>query len=429
MGCKVNQYETGALKQAFLSNGYEIVEQGKNADIYIINTCAVTNEAERKSKQMIRKAARLNPCAKIVVTGCAVQSNLPDIKKCKDVTLIAGNYYKEDIFNILKQIPPISEEPKVLSGLPEEIINYNESEYHSFSNRIRRLVKIQDGCNQFCSYCIIPYLRGRGRSRSAEQILSEIKYLADKGNKEVVLLGINLGSYGDDFSNPEMNLIELISKINSIKNIERIRLSSIEPNYITEELVNAFSHYPKLCHHLHIPLQSGDNKILSLMHRKYTTAQYGKIIEYLKNIIPDIAITTDIIVGFPGEDDKAFENTVAMAKNCGFSKIHVFPYSERTINTASFMPDKIEEKIIKNRSRQLISLSNELTLAFIKSNIGKEKNVLIEIKEQKNGINSAYGLTDNFIKVYLNNVIVDKGEMVKVKILSTENNYALGKIA
>lgn len=428
VGCKVNQYETGALKQAFLSNGYETVEPGKNADVYIINTCAVTNEAERKSKQMIRKAARLNPHAIIVATGCAVQSSLPEIEECTNVTLIAGNNYKEDIFNILKQTGLIADKPNIFYSLPEEITEYQENNYFSATNRLRKLIKIQDGCNQFCSYCIIPYLRGRGRSRFADNIISEVKYLANRGCKEVVLLGINLGSYGVDLNGTKMSLIELIENINSIDNIERIRLSSIEPQYINRELVEAFQHFPKLCHHLHIPLQSGDNRILSLMNRKYTVEQYIRMIEYLKDKISDIAITTDIIVGFPGENDSAFNNTINVAERCSFSKIHVFPYSVRKFTISSFFPDRIEDGIIKNRSRQLIDLSDQLANSFIMKNVGKEKYVLIESQKLINERHCADGFTDNYIKVSLNNGIVNKGQMVKVKILSAENGYAMGKI-
>ncbi len=430
IGCKVNQYETGALRQSFFRNGYDIVEPDENADICIINTCAVTREAERKSKQMIRKAARSNPEATIIATGCAVQSNLPDIKECNNISLIVGNYYKENIFDIIKKTSFVKDKPQVFTSSADKITNYIENKYHSSSNRIRRLVKIQDGCNQFCSYCIIPYLRGRARSRSAEQILSEIKDLSDKSYKEIVLLGINLGSYGSDLNNCKINLADLIGKIDSVSNIERIRLSSIELPYIDKSLLNSFHYFPKLCHHLHVPLQSGDNRILSLMNRKYTSEQYNRTVDSLKEIIPDIALTTDIIVGFPGEDETAFQNTLNMVKKIGFSRVHVFPYSERKLNLASFLSDVVEERVIKERSRQMIELSKQLTAEYISKNLGEEKDVLIEAKvqEKNESFSFVYGLTDNYLKVYLSNKSsYEKGQIVKAKIIHVSDSYAVGE--
>jgi len=427
LGCKVNQYETGTLRQSFIKNGYEVVEFDKDAEIYIINTCSVTREAERKSKQMIRKAARLNPRATIVVTGCAVQSNLLEIKEYKNISLIVGNRDKEKIFDIINQIPLSEEEPHIFSSSPEKINGYIESKCISSSSRIRKMVKIQDGCDQFCSYCIIPYLRGRARSRPIEQILSEIDYLANRNCKEVILLGINLGSYGSDLKGNRVNLADIIRRIDSISNIKRIRLSSIELPYIDESLIKAFRCYPKLCHHLHIPLQSGDNRILHLMNRKYTSEQYSETINLLKRDIPDIAITTDIIAGFPGEDEAAFQNTLNLAKKMGISKMHIFPYSKRRFSLASFLPDTIDEKVIKNRSEQLINLSNELRRDYIFQNLGKEKHILIEfLGKEKNG-SFAYGLTDNYIKVCVNDVNYEKGQMVKVRIIKVNDSYAVGE--
>lgn len=429
IGCKVNQYETGALRQLFIRNGYKTVGLDEIADIYLINTCAVTREAERKSKQMIRKAARLNPMSIIIATGCAVQSNLIDIKECNNVSLIAGNYYKENIFNIIKKLSPVEEKPQIFISSADKIINYIENKCFSSSNRIRRLVKIQDGCNQFCSYCIIPYLRGRARSRSVEQVLSEIEDLDGKGYKEVVLLGINLGSYGSDLNNSKINLVNLISEIVRVSNIDRIRLSSIELPYVDKELIDAFHCYPELCHHLHIPLQSGDNRILSLMNRKYTSEQYNRTVDSLKEQMPDIALTTDIIVGFPGEDETAFQNTLNMVRKIGFSKVHVFPYSERRFNLASFLSDTVEEKVIKERSKQLIDLSKQLTREYIEKNLGKERDVLIESLGKENELSFASGLTDNYVKVFLYNTSYEKGQVVKIKIVQTNGSYAVGEPA
>ena len=429
IGCKVNQYETGALRQLFIRNGFKAVGIDEIADIYIINTCAVTREAERKSKQMIRKAARMNPDAIIVATGCAVQSNLKDIKECNNISLIVGNYYKEDIFNIIREKPLLERVPQLFTSSADKITNYIENKCFSSSNRIRRLVKIQDGCNQFCSYCIIPYLRGRARSRSVEQILSEIEDLGGREYKEVVLLGINLGSYGSDLNNSKINLVNLIDKIVRVSNIERIRLSSIELPYVDKDLIKAFHYHPKLCHHLHIPLQSGDDRILSLMNRKYNSEQYIKTVGLLKEQISDIALTTDVIVGFPGEDETAFQNTIDMVKKTGFSKVHVFPYSERKLNLASFLKDKVEEKVIKERSKQLIDLSKQLTREYLEKNLGKERDILIESQGQDNKVCYTSGLTDNYIRVILYNTTYKKGQMVKAKIVQTNGSYAVGEPA
>jgi len=427
LGCKVNQYETGALRQSFHKNGYQIVEFREKADLYIINTCAVTAEAERKSKQMIRKAARLSPQAIIIVTGCAVDSNLTDIGYCESLSFIVGNYHKGDIYNIVGKTPLNKEQPAVYIASPEKITEYRESKCNSATSRIRGLVKVQDGCNQFCSYCIIPYLRGRARSRHIERVLAEINTLADKDFKEVVLLGINLGSYGSDFTDKKMDLVSLLGKIESSGNIARVRLSSIELPYINEELIKVFSCSPKLCHHLHIPLQSGDDKILSLMNRKYSTKQYLKTIDLIKERVPDIAITTDVIVGFPGEDKLAFNNTINFVKKCGFSKIHVFPYSERKINLASFLPAKNDNDLIKSRCKTIVNLSKELHRSFIKGNIGKEKNILIESIRSEENRSIACGLTDNYIKTCLRNVKTGKGQIIKTRLTEGEEDYAIGK--
>lgn len=427
IGCKVNQYESGTLNEAFSRNGYQIVEFQEKADIYIINTCAVTAEAERKSKQMIRKAAKLNPLSTIIVTGCAVQSGLQDIQEGKNLFWLVSNYYKENIFNLISQIELTKGKQSILVTSAEQITNYAESEYHSRSNRIRGLVKIQDGCNQFCSYCIIPYLRGRARSRSSQKILSEVTYLASQGYKEVVLLGINLGSYGNDLIKEKINLANLLTQIENVTGLARIRLSSLELPYITNELINVFDHSQKLCHHLHIPLQSGDDRILSLMRRKYSSEQYEKAINKLRENIPDIAITTDVIVGFPGEDDIAFEKTWQMIKKIGFSKIHVFPYSERIFNLSSFLPNKIDVNTIKSRSKKLINLSTQLGKDYLLKNIGKEKNILVEGQREQNKKSYSSGLTDNYIKVHIYDLNIPKGQLIRVKLIEAKDNYMVGK--
>lgn len=429
MGCKVNQYETGNLRQAFISNGYQITGFKEKADIYVINTCAVTGEAERKSKQMIRKAARLNPSATIIVTGCGVQANLQAVKDCKNSrTYIIGNYYKDHIFSIFHNISTMPDQKRIYFRPANQITDYSENLYHSNSHRIRGLVKIQDGCNQFCSYCVIPYLRGKARSRSSREIFLEINHLISNGYKEIVLLGINLGSYGKDLTDENINLTKLVQAIEKVPGIERIRLSSIELPWITDELINTFYQSSKLCHHLHIPLQSGDNDILSLMCRKYTAGDFIKIVNRIQNKIPYIAITTDVIVGFPGEDDSSFDRTYQLIDKLSFAKIHVFPYSERPFNLASLLPGKIEQKTIIKRTQQLNDLSQQLRKAFFLKNIGQERSILVEYQGDINNRKYICGLTDNYIKVCVADFQAQKGQMIKTKLKEYHNSYIEGYV-
>ncbi|MDD4362725.1 MAG: tRNA (N(6)-L-threonylcarbamoyladenosine(37)-C(2))-methylthiotransferase MtaB [Atribacterota bacterium] len=428
LGCKVNQYETGSIKKSFEKNGYQLTDFNSKADLYIINTCAVTGEAERKSKQMIRKASRTNPSAKIIVTGCCVESNLKEIKNINNPNLaIIGNYYKEDIFSILKNTGMKKDQNEIYVKPITSLREYKNNPYNSITENVRALMKIQDGCNQFCSYCIIPYLRGKARSRLPEDIIKEIKQLSLENYQEIVLLGINLGSYGDDLLNQKINLSKIIKNIEKSTPISRIRLSSIELPWVTNELIETLSDSQKCCHHLHIPLQSGDDNILSIMNRKYNGSHFLEKVKTLQKNIPDISITTDVIVGFPGEDDSAFLNTYELIKKIGFAKIHIFPYSTRNKSLSAYLPDKIPScSVVKERIKKLNKLAKDLTINFLQKNIGKEKNILIEsINVQKN---ESYGLTDNYIRVCLNDINLIKGQLKKVVLEDIKNNQFSGRI-
>ncbi|MCK4241464.1 MAG: tRNA (N(6)-L-threonylcarbamoyladenosine(37)-C(2))-methylthiotransferase MtaB, partial [Candidatus Atribacteria bacterium] len=327
LGCKVNQYETEVIFNLFQTAGYRIINFKEKADIYIINTCTVTKEADRKSKQMVRKAIRQNQNAKIIVTGCYAQSNYQDLKKIEGISLIAGNREKNII---LQQIDKLNINHTIIKVKPVKYLRKFDNIFKGeISLHTRAWVKIQDGCNKFCSYCKVPYARGPARSRLIEDILKEISNLNSRGVKEVVLLGINLGTYGKDMFDKKVSLSKLISLISNFEEIKRIRLSSIELDDINDELMDVFIKCPKLCHHLHIPLQSGDDKILKLMNRPYTTSVFKNKISQIMRKIPDIAITTDIMVGFPREDVQSFNNTYNFVKKIGFAKIHIFPYSDR----------------------------------------------------------------------------------------------------
>lgn len=427
VGCKVNQYETGSLRKAFASNGYRITDFNGKADIYIINTCAVTAEAERKSKQMIRKAARQNPSAIIIVTGCGVESNLQSIKECTDANLIISNYYKDNLFDLFEDYTSSSENRIIYFQSAGGIKKYTEGVFHSNTHRIRGFVKIQDGCNQFCNYCVIPYLRGRSRSRSSKEIISEINNLTAMGHKEIVLLGINLGSYGDDLVEQKMDLSTLIRKIEKIPVIKRIRLSSIELPWINNALIETCKNSLKICHHLHIPLQSGDDKILSLMGRKYSTEQFRQIVHTIRNEMPDIAITTDVIVGFPGEDETSFNRSYRFIEDMAFAKVHVFPYSERSLTLASFFPNKVYSNMIKSRSQKLIHLSKQLRQDFFLNNLGKEKDLLVEYQKQRDSQYDVYGLTDNYIQVRIPNSSLKKGQLAKIRLKRLQGTLIEGE--
>lgn len=428
LGCKVNQYETENIINFFQDKGFQIVDFHQNADIYIINTCTVTQEADRKSKQMIRKAIRQNGKSKIIVTGCYAQSNYEDLQKIDGISLIAGNGEKNDI---LKQLEKIDFHDMVIRVKPAKYLKKydNVLKNKSRSLHTRAWLKIQDGCNRFCTYCKVPYVRGPARSRTVEDVLEEVSNLNSNGVKEVVLTGINLGTYGRDIDNGKTNLAKLISLIGNFKGIKRIRLSSIELIDIDDELLNTFKNCSKFCHHLHIPLQSGDDKILNLMNRPYNTSIFYKKISLIKQVIPDIAITTDIIVGFPNEDSNSLSKTINFArKNC-FAKIHVFKYSNRKECLAALLPNKVDDRVKKERSKRIQDLYKELFYDFQKKFLDSTADVLIEdeIKDKEGRIYSR-GNTDNYIKVIIPDFIGKKGEIVSVKLNQISSNYIVSSL-
>ena len=374
---------------------------------------------------MIRKAIRLNRKSKIIVTGCYAQSNYEDLQRIEGVSLIAGNGEKN---YILKQLEKIDFHNTVIRVKPAKYLKKydNVLKNKSTSLHTRAWLKIQDGCNRFCTYCKVPYVRGPARSRSVEDVLEEVSNLNNNGVKEVVLTGINLGTYGRDIGKGKANLAKLISLISNFKGIERIRLSSIELIDINDELLNIFKKTSKFCHHLHIPLQSGDNKILNLMNRPYNTSIFYKKISLIKEVIPDIAITTDIMVGFPNEDSNSFSKTINFVRKIGFAKIHVFQYSNRKECLAALLPNKVDNRVKKERSKKLQDLSKELFYNFQKKFLDSIADVLVEdeIKDQEGRIYSR-GITDNYIKVIIPDFIGKKGEIVSVKLNQIRSNYVI----
>lgn len=428
IGCKVNQYETENIINFFKDKGFQIVDFHQNADVYIINTCTVTQEADRKSKQMIRKAIRQNRKSKIIVTGCYAQSDYEDLQKIEGISLIAGNGEKNDI---LQQLEKLDFHDPVIRVKPAKYLKEYDSNLKNKSSSLhtRAWLKIQDGCNRFCTYCKVPYVRGPARSRYVEDVLEEVSNLSSNGVKEVVLTGINLGTYGRDIDKGKTNLAKLISLISNIKGIKRIRLSSIELIDIDAELLDVFKNCSKFCHHLHIPLQSGDDKILNLMNRPYDTSIFYQKISLIKETIPDIAITTDIMVGFPNEDSNNFSKTVNFARKICFAKIHVFQYSDRKECLAALLPNKVDNRTKKERSKKLQELSKELFYDFQKIFLNSIAEILVEdeIKDQEGRINSR-GITSNYIKILIPDFIGKKGEIVSVKLNKISSNYIVSSV-
>ena len=399
LGCKVNAYETEAMQEMLEGAGYEIVPFQEGADIYVINTCTVTNIADRKSRQMLHRARKMNPDAVVVAAGCYVQAQAEKqvIDPCIDIVL--GNNKKQDLLTALQAY-------EEAHGDLREVIDINHTkEYENLhltkqGEHTRAYIKVQDGCNQFCSYCIIPYARGRVRSRAKEDVVAEVTDLAKNGYQEVVLTGIHLSSYGIDFEN-EDNLLSLIRAVHEIEGIKRIRLGSLEPRIITEEFVQAIAALPKMCPHFHLSLQSGCNETLKRMNRRYTSEEFYEKCEILRKYFEKPALTTDVIVGFPQETEEEFETTYEFLKKICFYETHIFKYSKREGTKAAVMQGQIPEQIKAKRSARLIELGEKNRRAYEESFLGKTVEVLVEEKSDVNGKEMWTGHTKEYMKIAL----------------------------
>ena len=416
LGCKVNQYETNAMMQEFIKNGYEVVESNEKADIYVINTCTVTNMSDRKSRQMLRRAKELNKDAIVVACGCYVQVAKEEAEKIEEIDLLLGNNEKnkivENIENYIKEKHRQIPIEDVMSQ--KEFLDFGDITY---TDKTRAVIKVQDGCDRFCSYCIIPYARGRVRSRNRKSIISEIKKISEHGIKEVIITGIHIASYGKDLKK-EYKLIDLLEEINEIEGIERIRLGSIEPLLITEEFVEKLSKLQKVCHHFHLSLQSGCNETLKRMNRRYTTEEFEEIVKKLRKKYNDVILTTDIIVGFPQETEEEFEQTYKFLEKIKFYKMHVFKYSPRKGTKASIMNGQIDGKLKDERSQKLIELSDNNQEEYNEQYIGKEVQVLFE--EKKNGYYQ--GHTKNYILAICKTNANLENKLVKVRCIGIFGN-------
>ena len=376
LGCKVNQYETNGMLQKFKTAGYEIVDFNEYSDIYIINTCTVTNMADKKSRQMLRRVKEINKNSLLIAVGCYAQVAKDVLEKIDEIDLILGNNEKADIVNFVEDYFKTNQKKYETSSVMEqkEYVDFGSITY---TEKTRAVIKVQDGCDRFCSYCIIPYARGRVRSRNPENVLEEIKEIACNGIKEVVITGIHVASYGKDLKNG-YKLIDLLEDINKIEGIKRIRLGSLEPTIITEEFVDRLKKLEKICDHFHLSLQSGCNETLSRMNRKYTTEEFKNVCKILRKAYPNVSLTTDIIVGFPGETEEEFNKTYEFLKKINFYKMHIFKYSPRKGTKAADMKGQIDGNVKEQRSEKLINLSNENEKKYNESYIGKELEVLFE---------------------------------------------------
>lgn len=404
------------MKQKFINNGYKIVNFEETADIYIVNTCTVTNMADRKSRQILRRPKQINPNSLLVIVGCYVQVGKKELEQIEEIDLILGNNEKN---NIVEYVEKYKEKQAIVSDInnQKEYKDFGETTY---TEKVRAFIKIQDGCNNFCSYCIIPFARGRVRSRKIENVISEITDIAKKGIKEVVITGIHIASYGIDFDE-KIGLIDLLEKINKIDGIERIRLGSLEPKLITEQFIEKLSKLEKICDQFHMSLQSGCNETLKRMNRKYTTQDFEKSVRILRNSYANSLLTADIIVGFPGETEEEFNTTYNFLKKIGFYKIHTFKYSKRKGTVAEKMPNQIPNQLQEERSKKIIELSNQMQNKYNNSYIGKQVKVLFEEKEGED----YKGHTPNYMLI---RVKTEENLENEIRVVQIENDKLTGKI-
>lgn len=406
LGCKVNLYDTEAMAELFTEKGYEVVDFEEYADVYLINTCTVTNLGDKKSRQMIRRAKRINPNSVVVATGCYAQVASEEVAKIEGINIVIGTKNRSEIVETVENYVAENGVVNNVSDIMGEK-EFEPLQISRLTNRTRAYIKIQEGCNRYCTYCIIPYARGPIRSRKPEEVVEEVKKLAENGFKEVVLTGIHVASYGLDLGN--ITLADIIEKVHSVDGIERIRFSSMEPLAIDNEFVARMSKLPKVCDHYHLSLQSGCNRTLKRMNRKYNAEQYAEACERLRTAFPNVAITTDIIVGFPDETEEDFKESLAFAERMKLDKIHTFPYSPKKGTPAAKMKNQISGDVKSQRSKEMIALSDKMNIDFLNNNIGKTVPVLFE--DMENGF--WQGHTTNYIKVLaksdenLNNKIVD----------------------
>lgn len=420
LGCKVNQYESEAIAELFAEKGYEIVGIDEEADVYVINTCTVTNFGDKKSRQLIRKVKRQNENAIVAVVGCYAQTAPKELMEIAGVNLVIGTKDRAQIVEMVEQYDRANGVENHVSDIMKERV-FEPLSIQKLANRTRAYLKIQDGCSQYCSYCIIPYARGPIRSREPQEVVAEVKRLAENGFKEVVLTGIHVASYGKD--RRDTSLPDILKQVHEVEGIERIRFSSIEPNVVTEEFAQTMAALPKVCDHFHLSLQSGCDKTLKEMNRKYDTEKYRQAAVTLRKYLPKVALTTDIIVGFPGETEEDFRESYAFAEEIGFAKIHVFPYSPKRGTPAAARKDQLLNAVKAERSHTLIQLSDKMAADFLADAVGTDAEVLYE-RAVGDGIYE--GHTTNYMKVHGRSEVDLTNRICKTHITRAEGEMLFG---
>lgn len=426
LGCKVNHYETEAIWQLFKEQNYERVDFESTADVYVINTCTVTNTGDKKSRQVIRRAVRKNPDAVICVTGCYAQTSPAEIMAIPGVDIVVGT---QDRTKMLAYIEQYQKERQPINGVSNimKARVYEELDVPAFTDRTRASLKIQEGCNNFCTFCIIPWARGLMRSRDPKAVIEQAQQLVDAGYKEIVLTGIHTGGYGEDMKN--YNLAQLLRDIEkNVTGLKRLRISSIEASQITDEVIEVLQQSKIVVRHLHIPLQSGSNSVLKRMRRKYTMEFFADRLNRLRVALPDLAITSDVIVGFPGETEEEFMETYHFIKEHRFSELHVFPYSKRTGTPAARMEDQIDEEVKNERVHRLISLSDQLAKEYASQFEGEVLEIIPEEPFKETNEEGKYvGYTDNYLRVVVDATEEMVGKLVKIKIVQSGYPYNTGQ--
>lgn len=427
LGCKVNFYDTEAIWRLFKNEGYEQVDfDEQTADVYLINTCTVTNTGDKKSRQIIRRAIRRNPDAIVAVTGCYAQTSPAEIMDIPGVDLVIGTQDRDKIIPFVQEIQGTRQPVNAVRNIMKTRV-FEEMDVPDFANHTRAFLKIQDGCNNFCTFCIIPWSRGLSRSRDAASIIAQARQLVHAGYKEIVLTGIHTGGYGDDMDNYDLS--DLLWDLEKVEGLERIRISSIEASQIDEKMLDVLNRSTKLVRHFHIPLQAGDDTVLKRMRRKYTTEEFYNKMLMIRKAMPDVAITTDVIVGFPGETDEMFRNGYELMKKIGFSEMHVFPYSKRSGTPAARMEDQVDEDVKNARVHELIQLSEQMQLAYAERFVGQVLEVIPEVAPkgtEDSGI--LHGYSDNYIQLAFEGTEDLVGKVCRVKLTKAGINESEGQL-
>lgn len=427
LGCKVNFYDTEAIWQQFKDAGYEQVDfDSQTADVYLINTCTVTNTGDKKSRQIIRRAVRRNPNAIIAVTGCYAQTSPAEIMDIPGVDLVVGNQDRDKIIPYVNQIKQTREPVNAVRNIMKTRV-FEEMDVPDFADRTRAFLKIQDGCNNFCTFCIIPWARGLSRSRDSQSIITQAHQLVEAGYKEIVLTGIHTGGYGDDLDNYDLS--SLLWDLDRVDGLERIRISSIEASQIDDRMLDVLNRSSKMCRHFHIPLQAGDDNVLKRMRRKYTTEQFYNKMLRIREAMPDVGITTDVIVGFPGETDEMYRNGYELMKAINFSEMHVFPYSKRTGTPAARMEDQVDEDVKNARVQELLQLSDSMKLAYAQKFVGEVLEVIPEGNAKEGRVSGRlHGYSDNYIQMEFDGSEELVGQLCRVKMTKAGVDASEGQL-